>query len=184
VATTLQRFKDRAEAGRLLADRLREYAARDDVVVLALPRGGVPVAFEVARELDAPLDVFVVGKLGVPGREELALGAIATGGTRVLKRPLIQALGIPPETIEAIDARERRELERRERAYRGEQPPPDVAGRTAPTSSTSSSTSTRRTRSSRWSARASGRPASCPRPTPPVCRTPLSGRPAGRRQRR
>jgi erythromycin esterase-like protein/predicted phosphoribosyltransferase len=130
VAATLQRFKDRAEAGRLLADRLREYAGRDDVVVLALPRGGVPVAFEVARELDAPLDVFVVRKLGVPGREELALGAIATGGTRVLKRPLIQALGIPPDTIEAIDARERRELERRERAYRGEQPPPDVAGRT------------------------------------------------------
>jgi erythromycin esterase-like protein/predicted phosphoribosyltransferase len=129
VATSLQPFKDRAEAGRLLADRLREYAGRDDVVVLALPRGGVPVAYEVARELDVPLDVFVVRKLGVPGREELALGAIATGGTRVLKRPLIQALGLPPETIEAIDARERRELERRERAYRDGQPPPDVTGR-------------------------------------------------------
>jgi erythromycin esterase-like protein/predicted phosphoribosyltransferase len=130
VATTLQRFKDRAQAGRLLADRLREYAGRDDVVVLALPRGGVPVAFEVARELHVPMDVFVVRKLGVPGREELALGAIASGGTRVLKKPLIRSLGLPPETIEAIDARERRELERRERAYRGEQPPPDVAGRT------------------------------------------------------
>jgi erythromycin esterase-like protein/predicted phosphoribosyltransferase len=130
VAKAVQRFKDRAEAGRRLADRLREYAGRDDVVVLGLPRGGVPVAFEVARELDVPMDVFVVRKLGVPGREELALGAIATGGTRVLKRPLIRSLGLPPDTIEAIDARERRELERRERAYRGDQPPPDLAGRT------------------------------------------------------
>jgi predicted phosphoribosyltransferase len=130
VANAPQRFKDRADAGRLLADRLREYAGRDDVVVLALPRGGVPVAVEVAHELDVPLDVFVVRKLGVPGREELALGAIASGGTRVLKKPLIQALGLPPDTIEAIVAREMRELERRERAYRGEQPPPDLAGRT------------------------------------------------------
>jgi predicted phosphoribosyltransferase len=130
VANAPQRFKDRADAGRLLADRLREYAGRDDVVVLALPRGGVPVAFEVAHALEVPLDVFVVRKLGVPGREELALGAIASGGTRVLKQPLIEALGLPPDTIEAIDAREMREVERRERAYRGEQPPPDLAGRT------------------------------------------------------
>jgi predicted phosphoribosyltransferase len=124
------RFRDRADAGRRLAERLREYAGRDDVVVLALPRGGVPVAFEIATALDAPLDVFVVRKLGAPGHEELALGAIAGGGTRVLNRQAIEAIGIPAERIEAIDAKERRELERREHAYRGDRPPPDVAGRT------------------------------------------------------
>src|SRR5712671_2786642 len=128
--TAARRFRNRAEAGRLLAERLRDYAGRDDVVVLALPRGGVPVAFEVARALDAPLDVFLVRKLGVPGHEELALGAIATGGTRVLNKHLIESLDLPPEWIEAIDAKERRELERRERAYRGDGPPPDLAGRT------------------------------------------------------
>jgi putative phosphoribosyl transferase len=122
-------FHDRTHAGRLLAERLSEYAGRDDVIVLALPRGGVPVAFEIARALEAPLDVFLVRKLGVPGHEELALGAIATGGTRVLNRQLVEALGIPPEWIEAIDAREMRELERRERAYRGDRPPPDLTGR-------------------------------------------------------
>jgi erythromycin esterase-like protein/predicted phosphoribosyltransferase len=130
MATDVQPFRDRAEAGRRLAERLREYAGRDDVVVLALPRGGVPVAFEVASALDAPLDVFIVRKLGVPGHDELALGAIATGGTRVLSKPLIESLDIPPEWIEAIDARERRELERRERAYRDGRPPPLLAGRT------------------------------------------------------
>jgi erythromycin esterase-like protein/predicted phosphoribosyltransferase len=124
------RFRDRTHAGQLLAERLRGYAGEHDAVVLALPRGGVPVAFEIARELDAPLDVFVVRKLGVPGHEEYALGAIASGGTRVLNRPVIEALGLPAEWIEAIDAKERRELERRERAYRGDWPPPDVAGRT------------------------------------------------------
>ncbi|MCW3047685.1 MAG: Erythromycin esterase [Solirubrobacterales bacterium] len=129
-APPARRFRDRAEAGRLLAERLRDYAGRDDVVVLALPRGGVPVAFEVARALDAPLDVYVVRKLGVPGHEELALGAIASGGTRVLNKQAVESLGIPAEWIEAIDAKERRELERRERAYRGDRPPPDVAGRT------------------------------------------------------
>jgi erythromycin esterase-like protein/predicted phosphoribosyltransferase len=124
------RFRDRAHAGRMLAERLRDYAGRDDVIVLALPRGGVPVAYEIARALDAPLDVFVVRKLGAPGHEEFALGAIATGGTRILNREAVEALGIPAEWIDAIDAKERRELERRERAYRGDRPPPDVAGRT------------------------------------------------------
>src|SRR3954469_12026711 len=126
----MRRFRDRAEAGRLLAERLRQYAGRDDVVVLGLPRGGVPVAFEVARALGAPLDVFLVRKLGVPGHEELAFGAIATGGTRVLNEEVVESLGIPLEWIEAIDAKERRELERQDRAYRGERPPPDLAGRT------------------------------------------------------
>jgi predicted phosphoribosyltransferase len=127
---TVTRFSDRAQAGRLLAERLRAYAKRDDVIVLALPRGGVPVAFEVARALDAPLDVFLVRKLGVPGHEELAFGAIAPGGTRVLNTPLIERLGLTAERIEAIDATERRELERRQRVYRDGRPPPDVAGRT------------------------------------------------------
>jgi putative phosphoribosyl transferase len=130
MTTETSRFRDRAQAGRLLAERLRGYAGRDDVVVLGLPRGGVPVAFEVARTLDAPLDVFLVRKLGVPGHEELAFGAIATGGVRVLNRELIETLGMPPEWIEAIEARERRELERRERAYRGDRPPLDLKGRT------------------------------------------------------
>jgi predicted phosphoribosyltransferase len=130
VTTAAQRFRDRTEAGRLLAERLRQYTGRDDVVVLGLPRGGVPVAFEIARALDAPLDVFLVRKLGVPGHEEYALGAIATGGTRVLNKELIESLNIPPEWIEAIDAKERRELERRERAYRDDRPPPDLAGKT------------------------------------------------------
>jgi putative phosphoribosyl transferase len=124
------RFRDRSQAGRLLADRLRGYAGRDDVLVLGLPRGGVPVAYEIARALDAPLDVYLVRKLGVPGHEELAFGAIATGGTRVLNEHLVEALGLPDEAIEAIDANEMRELERRERAYRGDRPPPDVEGRT------------------------------------------------------
>jgi erythromycin esterase-like protein/predicted phosphoribosyltransferase len=128
--TTTRRFRNREEAGRALAERLRQYAGRDDVVVLGLPRGGVPVAFEIARELEAPLDVFLVRKLGIPGHEEMAFGAIATGGTRVLNKQLIESLDMPPEWIEAIDAKERRELERRDRAYRGDRPPPDLAGRT------------------------------------------------------
>src|SRR4051812_10734532 len=97
MATT--RFPDRATAGRILAERLQQYAREEDVVVLALPRGGVPVAFEVARALGAPLDVFLVRKLGVPGHEELAVGAVATGGTRVLNEELVQSLGIPSEWI-------------------------------------------------------------------------------------
>jgi len=124
------RFADRAEAGRKLAAELREYAGREDVVVLALPRGGVPVAFEVARELRAPLDVFVVRKLGLPAQPELAMGAIASGGARVLNDEVVQAAGIPPETIEAVAAREREELARREQLYRGERPSLTVEGKT------------------------------------------------------
>ena len=123
-------FRDRREAGRLLAEKLAAYANRPDVLVLALPRGGVPVAYEVARGLGAPLDVFVVRKLGVPGYEELAMGAIASGGVRVLNDQLVERLGIGEQAIEAIAARERQELERRERLYRGDRPPPDVRGRT------------------------------------------------------
>src|SRR5256885_410440 len=123
-------FRDRKDAGQKLAEELAEYAGRDDVLVLALPRGGVPVAFEVAQRLGAPLDVFLVRKLGVPGHEELALGAIATGGTRVLNEELIETLNIPPEWIEAIDAKERREPERRDLTYRAGRPPPELAGKT------------------------------------------------------
>ncbi len=129
-ATRTPRFRDRAHAGRLVAERLGAYAGRDDVVVLGLPRGGVPVAHEIARALNAPLDVFGVRKLGMPGHEEYALGAIATGGIRVLNTAAIDSLRLPAHVIEAIDARERRELERREHALRGDRPPPDVAGRT------------------------------------------------------
>jgi predicted phosphoribosyltransferase len=123
-------FRDRSEAGRRLAERLDAYAGRPDVLVLALPRGGVPVGYEVARALEVPLDVFVVRKLGVPGHEELAMGAIATGGVCVLNEDVVQALRIPDRLIEAVAAREFRELERRERAYRGARPAPDVRGRT------------------------------------------------------
>src|ERR1700704_6511423 len=123
-------FRDRREAGRLLATKLAAYANRPDVLVLALPRGGVPVAYEVARAVGAPLDVFVVRKLGVPGYEELAMGAVATGGVRVLNDQLIQRLGIPDHVINAVTARERQELARRERLYRDGRPPPDISGRT------------------------------------------------------
>src|SRR5947208_12514421 len=118
--TTSRRFRDRAEAGRLLAERLGEDGGRDDVVVLGLPRGGVPVAFEVAKALAAPLDVFLVRKLGVPGHEELAMGAIASGGVRVLNEDVVSYLRIPERLIDAVAEREQEELERRERAYRGE----------------------------------------------------------------
>ena len=123
-------FRDRAEAGRVLAAKLGEYANRGDVVVLALPRGGVPVGFEVAKALNAPLDVFVVRKLGLPGQEELAMGAIASGGARVLNRELIRAVGIPAEVVEQVTQEEQRELERREREYRDGRPPVNVHGRT------------------------------------------------------
>jgi len=126
----LRRFRDRREAGQLLASRLAAYAHRPDVLVLALPRGGVPVAAEVARALGAPLDVFIVRKLGVPGHEELAMGAVATGGVRVLNAQVVRALGIPDAAIEAVAVKEQQELERRERLYRGDRPPPDVRGRT------------------------------------------------------
>src|SRR5437879_9866256 len=103
-------FRDRNEAGRLLAAKLAAYANRPDVIVLALPRGGVPVAYEVARALGAPLDVFVVRKLGVPGYEELAMGAVATGGARVLNEQIVRDLRIPDQMIDAVAARERQEL--------------------------------------------------------------------------
>src|ERR1700704_2167285 len=123
-------FRDRVEAGPMLATTLQEYANRDDVVVLALPRGGVPVGFEVAKALHAPLDVFVVRKLGLPGQEELAMGAIASGGVRVLNRDLLRALGIPEEVVDQITQEEQRELEPREREYRDERSPIDVRGKT------------------------------------------------------
>ncbi len=123
-------FSDRREAGRKLARKLRRYRERDDVIVLALPRGGVPVGFEVARALNAPLDVLVVRKLGVPGDEELAMGAIATAGARVLNREVIEALGIDQHLVDAVTAKEEKELLRRERLYRGERAPLDPAGRT------------------------------------------------------
>lgn len=122
-------FEDRLEAGRLLAEKLHEYANRGDVVVLALPRGGVPVGFEVARALNAPLDVFVVRKLGVPGREELAMGAIASGGVRVVNQDVVQELGIPEEVIESVAAKEVEEVERREREYRNGRGAVNVGGR-------------------------------------------------------
>ncbi len=123
-------FQDRREAGRLLAEKLTNYANRPDVIVLALPRGGVPIAYEVARRLNAPLDVFVVRKLGIPGYEELAMGAVATGGTRILNEEFVKRAGLPDNLIEAVTARELKELARRERLYRGSRPPPDVRGRT------------------------------------------------------
>src|SRR5204863_4980561 len=123
-------FRDRSDAGRELAAKLARYADRGDVLVLALPRGGVPVGFEVARTLHAPLDIFLVRKLGVPGHEEFAMGAISTGGIRVLNEDTIDYLRIPVKVIDAIAANELRELERRERAYRGDRPEPDVRGKT------------------------------------------------------
>ena len=123
-------FRDRADAGRQLAARLGAYARRSDVLILALPRGGVPVAFEVARALRAPLDVFVVRKLGVPGHEELAMGAIATGNVRVLNPAVVNDLGIGAATIDAVAAAEGEELARREREYRDDRAQPDVAGHT------------------------------------------------------
>jgi predicted phosphoribosyltransferase len=124
------RFLDRRDAGRGLAGKLAEYAADPSVLVLGLPRGGVPVAYEVARALHAPLDVFVVRKLGSPGRRELAMGAIASGGLRVLNTDVIRDLRIAPAEVESAAARELLELERRQRAYRGDAPFPNLAGRT------------------------------------------------------
>src|SRR5215207_8158102 len=123
-------YRNRSEAGRFLAALLTSYADRGDVLVLALPRGGVPVAFEVAKELRAPLDIFLVRKLGLPGHEELAMGAIATGGIRVLNDDVVDYLGISADVIDSIAAKELRELERRERAYRGNRSEPDVRGKT------------------------------------------------------
>ena len=123
-------LKDRTEAGRLLGEKLAAYRDRDDVVVLGLPRGGVPVAFEIAKRLNAPLDVFIVRKLGVPWQEELAMGAIASGSVRVLNNDVVKAYQISDEEIASVQAKEQKELERREQAYRGGRPVPDVRGRT------------------------------------------------------
>ncbi len=124
-------FTDRVQAGRMLAERLKAHANRKDVTVLGIPRGGVPVAFEIAETLGVQLDVFVARKLGVPRQEELAFGAIASGGVRVLDTEIIEAIGISKINIEEVSARERRELDRRERLYRGARAPLDVDGRTA-----------------------------------------------------
>ncbi len=126
-----ERFRDRKEAGRLLAEELLEYGGRKDAVILALPRGGVAVGAEMARILHLPLDVFVVRKLGVPGQEELAMGAIATGGGRVLNRSVIAGLGIDEETIEDVAAKEERELRRREALFRRGLPPLSIRGKIA-----------------------------------------------------
>ncbi len=123
-------FQDRWEAGRVLADRLRRYADREDVIVLALPRGGVPVGYEVAKALNVPLDLLMVRKLGLPGQEELAMGAIASGGVCVLNDEVIKMTGVPKEVIERVANDEKNELERRELEYRGNRPPPEVEGRT------------------------------------------------------
>jgi predicted phosphoribosyltransferase len=120
-------FHDRRDAGRALAGVLARYRAEPDVVVLALPRGGVPVAYEIARALDAPLDVFVVRKLGVPGREELAMGAIATGGVVVLNDDVVRGLGIGPDVVRRVAEREEQELLRRDRSYREGRAPPELA---------------------------------------------------------
>lgn len=123
-------FKNRKAAGQLLAGQLAAYANCPDVLVLGLPRGGVPVAYEVAEALNAPLDVFLVRKLGVPGQEELAMGAIASGDVRVLNDQVVQGLGISEAQINQVAAKEQQELERRERLYRENLPAPDVQGRT------------------------------------------------------
>ena len=123
-------FRDRTEAGKYLATKLLSYKDRPDVLVLALPRGGVPVAFEVAQALRVPLDIFLVRKLGVPGHEELAMGAISTGGVRVLNEDIVDYLRIPEQVIDAVAAEELKELERRELAYRGNRAEPDVKGKT------------------------------------------------------
>jgi putative phosphoribosyl transferase len=124
------RFRDRTEAGHLLAIRLKDYANRPDVIVLGLPRGGVPVAFEVAKALNLPLDICLVRKLGVPGHKELAMGAIATGGVRVLNHDVLKWLNISDKTIDEVAAKELKELRRRDRIYRGDRPQLDIRDRT------------------------------------------------------
>src|ERR1700720_324095 len=123
-------FANRTEAGRLLAEKLEKYAGRGDVIVLGLPRGGVPVAYEVAKSLRAPLDVFIVRKLGVPGFEELAAGAIASGGVRVLNEDVLRALPNADEIIESVTTKETAELERREKSYRDDRPAPELRDKT------------------------------------------------------
>ena len=123
-------FKDRRDAGRKLAQKLSAYARGQNALILALPRGGVPVAYEVALTLNVPMDIFIVRKLGLPGREELAIGAIASGGIRILNRDIIRMLSIPEEVINFVARRELQELQRRERLYRGNRPSPEVRDRT------------------------------------------------------
>jgi len=122
-------FADRTQAGSQLGQALRAYAGRSDVVILALPRGGVPVAFEIMKAINATLDLMLVRKLGTPGQEELAMGAIAAGGVQLLNPDIVESLRIPAAAIEAVAKRERKELERRQRAYRGDRPFPDVTQR-------------------------------------------------------
>ena len=126
----MKRFHNREEAGRLLALRLGHYANRPDVIILALPRGGVPVGYEVSHALNTPLDVLVVRKLGVPGHEEMAMGAIATGAVRLLNLPMISALHITPHSVVEVERRELAELERREKLYRGSRPRLETSGKT------------------------------------------------------
>ncbi|MEW6161671.1 MAG: phosphoribosyltransferase [Verrucomicrobiota bacterium] len=123
------KYRNRSEAGRFLSQKLSDYAHRPDVVVLALPRGGVPVAYEVAKALGATLDIFLVRKLGLPGHEELAMGAIASGGVRVLNDSVVRAFNIGPATMERVTADEQRRLEHRERLYRGKWPFPELSGK-------------------------------------------------------
>jgi predicted phosphoribosyltransferase len=125
----LETLASRRDAGRRLAEELERYGGRDDVLVLALPRGGVPVGFEIARRLDAALDVFLVRKLGTPGRPELAIGAIATGGGRLINEGVVRSLNIPQEVIDRVAWDAERELERRRAEYRGDVPPPEVEGK-------------------------------------------------------
>jgi putative phosphoribosyl transferase len=125
----MTQFKDRHDAGTRLADELVHYAGRSDVIIFALPRGGVPVAYEVAVRLHAPLDVFIVRKLGLPGQEELAIGAIASGGVRVLNNDIVRTLHIPDEVIDVVARRELEELQRREQSYRGDRPASPVKDR-------------------------------------------------------
>lgn len=123
------RFKNREDAGRKLANKLLKYTHRNDVIILALPRGGVPVAYEVAKKLKVPMDVFLVRKLGVPGQEELAMGAIASGGVEVLNKDIVQSIGISRNTIDKVAEKEHKELERREKYYRGDRPKPEIKGK-------------------------------------------------------
>jgi len=125
----MERFTDRRDAGRLLAQKLSTYAGQTDVLILALPRGGVPVAYEVAMALHAPLDIFLVRKLGLPGREELAIGAIASGDIRVLNEDIIRVLSVPEEVINIVARNELQELKRREHHYRGNRPAPEIRDR-------------------------------------------------------
>jgi predicted phosphoribosyltransferase len=126
----MQRFPDRREAGKRLAARLSRHADSPDVIILALPRGGVPVAYEVAFALKAPLDIWIVRKLGLPGREELAIGAISSGGVRILNEDIVDALAIKQDLIDAVTERELKELQRREKQYRGSRPAPKIEDRT------------------------------------------------------